>query len=183
MDENVDRSDMLRLGYNKTAPMYDLQYRDFQFPKYKAALELMPVEMSSLGKVLDHGCGTGLFYHYLQKKQSMPGELVGLDFSEGMLEMARARGMNCVTGVIEDLPFGDSEFDALFSFTVLQVIAQDEKRIIEEMVRVVTDGGFVVLSVLISSREQQLGNMLTSAGLSIITEEYAGQDRIYFCEK
>ena len=39
--------------------------------------------------VLDLGCGTGIFTFLLE--QFAPAELVGLDLSEGMLEIARKR--------------------------------------------------------------------------------------------
>ena len=62
-------------------------------------------------RTLDVGCGTGFLTQHLR------GEVVGLDSSETMLELARER-VPSVTFVQDDalaLPFGDGTFDRVFS--------------------------------------------------------------------
>lgn len=60
-------------------------------------------------KVLDVGCGTGVYYQLLSKRV---GQLVGLDISKNMLssgeKQADSSGLNKVTFVLgdaEDMPF------------------------------------------------------------------------------
>ena len=67
---------------------------------------------------------------------------VGLDLSTGMLQKARARGLNVVHGSVTDLPFPDGEFDLACSFKVLAHVEQIE-RAMSEMARVVKPGGYV----------------------------------------
>src|SRR3990170_3913892 len=65
----------------------------------------------SPARTLDIGCGTGFLTQHLR------GEVVGLDSSETMLELARER-VPSVTFVQDDalaLPFGDGTFDRVFS--------------------------------------------------------------------
>ncbi len=181
--DNVDRGEALKKGYDQTAPFYDLQYKDFQIPKYQEALRLLPLPIKDMDKVLDHGCGTGLFFEYLRKQQALPHELIGLDYSPGMLENARARGMTVIEGTIESLPFEDNSFDGVFSFTVLRIIQQDEPRIIGEIARVLKKGGYCALSLLIDFRDRELAGVLASHGLNVLSFEYVGQDMMFICRK
>lgn len=66
-------------------------------------------------KVLDCATGTGDIAFMLEKKVS---SVSGLDFSEKMIDEAKARAqkssskVNFLVGDIQNLPFGDKEFDA-----------------------------------------------------------------------
>jgi ubiquinone/menaquinone biosynthesis C-methylase UbiE len=62
-------------------------------------------------RTLDVACGTGFLTQHLQ------GEVVGLDASEGMIEIARARmpGSEFVVGDALSLPFADGSFDRVFT--------------------------------------------------------------------
>ena len=65
------------------------------------------------GKLLDLGCGTGLFMRrYLREG----GDAVGVDISIGMLKRAKSRNFSDVSlGNAEVLPFRDGSFDAVSS--------------------------------------------------------------------
>ena len=62
-------------------------------------------------RTLDVACGTGFLTCHLR------GEVVGLDASEGMLEIARSRmpGATFVVGDGLSLPFADGAFDRVFT--------------------------------------------------------------------
>jgi ubiquinone/menaquinone biosynthesis C-methylase UbiE len=103
-------------------------------------LEIACVRPYALGKrVLEAGCGTGMI---LKELHGMARFAVGLDLSTGMLQKARARGLNVVHGSVTDLPFVDDEFDLACSFKVLAHVEQIE-RALGEMARVVRPGGIV----------------------------------------
>ena len=62
-------------------------------------------------KVLEIGCGSGNQLLYLSK---LGLDIYGIDASPYMISLARERlGNRCTlkTGMAEDLPFGDNEFD------------------------------------------------------------------------
>ena len=66
--------------------------------------------------VLEVGCGTGLI---LQRVAPHTRSARGVDLSPGMLEGARARGLDVQEGSATALPFADASFDLAYSFKVL----------------------------------------------------------------
>lgn len=75
-------------------------------------------------RTLDVACGTGFLTQHLR------GEIVGLDQSDTMLEIARERLPHAefVQADALDLPFGDGAFDRLFSSYFYCHLEQDDRR-------------------------------------------------------
>lgn len=92
------------------------------------------------GDILEVGCGTGLL---LGRIQDFARTARGVDLSPGMLERARARGLDVVEGSATSLPFPDESFDVACSFKVLAHV-RDIGRALAEMARVVRPGGHVI---------------------------------------
>src|SRR5262249_5920067 len=67
----------------------------------------------------------------------------GVDLSPGMLDRARARGLDALEASATHLPFPDRSFDVACSFKVLAHV-HDIRRALAEMARVVRPGGHVV---------------------------------------
>ena len=97
-------------------------------------------------RVLDAGCGTGRYFSRLLAGRS---RVVGVDFSVGMLEVARRRDP-AVPLVAADLqwtwPFCDGAFDAVLCALVGEHL-DDLGPFCGEMARVLTAGGRAVFSV------------------------------------
>ena len=96
-------------------------------------------------KILDVGIGTGYFAaDYLQFTR----DITGIDISEKMLNIARARGLtNVFTGDAASLDFPEETFDLVISITAIEFLKEPEKAI-SEMVRVCRKGGRVVIGTL-----------------------------------
>lgn len=90
--------------------------------------------------VLEVGCGTGLV---LQRLKKFARRAHGVDLSPGMLEKAKARGLDVTLASATSLPFPDHEFDVTCSFKVLAHVAEIEKAL-AEMARVTRPGGMVL---------------------------------------
>ncbi len=112
---------------------------------YHAFLDRMEIATAAphiQGKeILEAGCGTGLVLEGLARLAS---RAVGVDISAGMLDKARARGLDVVKGSVTDLPFEDASFDAVVSFKVLAHVP-DLRRALAECARVTRPGGVLVL--------------------------------------
>jgi demethylmenaquinone methyltransferase/2-methoxy-6-polyprenyl-1,4-benzoquinol methylase len=110
-------------------------------------------EVSPGGRVLDVATGTGDLALELAGRVAPGGQVIAVDFSERMLELARekatAAGREGVqlefrTGNALALPFGDREFDAVtVGFGVRNFADLDQG--LREMTRVVRPGGRVVI--------------------------------------
>jgi demethylmenaquinone methyltransferase / 2-methoxy-6-polyprenyl-1,4-benzoquinol methylase len=105
----------------------------------------------SLGqRALDVCCGTGDLALELKRRVGRQGSVVGLDFSEPMLELARRKSSRLGLEVAYEhgnaleLPYGDASFDAAtVGFGVRNLI--DLRRGVAEIARVVRPGGHVVV--------------------------------------
>jgi demethylmenaquinone methyltransferase/2-methoxy-6-polyprenyl-1,4-benzoquinol methylase len=108
-------------------------------------------------RVLDICCGTGDLTLHLAKLAEPGCEVVGLDFAEPMLEVARAKAaksglsqrVTFVHGDAASLMFPDGHFDAVgISFALRNITFQNplRTRYLAEIARVVKPGGkFVVV--------------------------------------
>ena len=98
------------------------------------------------GRVLDVGCGTGALAARLA---GIGYEVVGLDPSQGMLDVMRKRApeVEAVRGSATEMPFGDGEFDLSLSVATMHHIAEPDavRRALGEMVRVVKPAGRILV--------------------------------------
>lgn len=107
-------------------------------------------------RILDVAAGTGAWTYAMAKRIGPQGKVVGLDFTEAMLEVAIERLETCeqrdriqfVHGNAMDLPFEDNQFDIVTIGFALRNVPSVE-RCLEEMLRVVKPGG-VVMSLELS---------------------------------
>jgi ubiquinone/menaquinone biosynthesis C-methylase UbiE len=90
--------------------------------------------------VLEVGCGTGLV---LTRIRDFARIAKGVDLSPGMLEKAKARGLDVQLGSATELPFEPNQFDVTCSFKVLAHVPEIEKAL-AEMARVTRPGGVVL---------------------------------------
>jgi demethylmenaquinone methyltransferase/2-methoxy-6-polyprenyl-1,4-benzoquinol methylase len=94
---------------------------------------------------LDIACGTGQLTLELRDRVGPGGRVVGLDFSERMLAVARAHpSLEWVHGDATNLPFADSSFDAATTAFGLRNLSQPAVGL-SEMRRVVRPGGRMVV--------------------------------------
>lgn len=104
-------------------------------------LELGFVERFGRGRdVLEVGCGTGLL---LRRMAGFARSARGVNLSPGMLERARARGLDVTEASATRLPFADASFDVVCSFKVLAHV-RDIHGALAEMARVTRPGGHVL---------------------------------------
>ena len=99
-------------------------------------------------RVLDVACGTGQLTRAAGAQVVPGGEAIGVDFSPRMVELAATRDSHgAVRHVVGDalaLPFPDASFDAALVGFGLRNMA-DYRAALAEMVRVVREGGRVVV--------------------------------------
>ncbi len=132
--------DAVRSMFDRIAPVYDAMNRvmtvglDRRWRRLSVELVVQPGD-----RVLDACCGTG---DLALEAERQGGRVVGLDFSERMLERARrkSRSIEWVQGDLLVLPFADGSFDAAtVGFGVRNVA--DLELGLRELRRVLRPGG------------------------------------------
>jgi demethylmenaquinone methyltransferase/2-methoxy-6-polyprenyl-1,4-benzoquinol methylase len=141
----------IRRMFDRLAPRYDLFNRLTSFGMdsrwRRHALEPLCPGM----RVLDLGCGTGDLAIEAARRLGGRGEVVALDFSAGMLELARRRyartGMNGNGRVrfelrrAEEVPFEEARYDLVLSGFVLRNLYENIDAILAGVFRSLKPGG------------------------------------------
>ena len=137
--------------FDRISGVYDgmnLAISGFQEPRWRRRL----VAATGIGpgaRVLDVACGTGKVTTDLYEAAQPGGEALGIDFSAGMIENARANrpadleGLNFEQGDALDLPVETDAFDAATIAYGMRNLA-DYRQGFAEMARAVRPGGTVV---------------------------------------
>jgi ubiquinone/menaquinone biosynthesis C-methylase UbiE len=109
----------------------------------KALLKRMLNNFPAAHSILEVGCGTGHFTHWLNKQGL---RTIGLDLSWPMLEEAkRLKNLACLQGDAHMLPFLPASFDLVALITTLEFLP-DPVQALAEAVRVAGQG--LILGVL-----------------------------------
>jgi len=104
-------------------------------------LAFAAVEEVSPRRVLEVGCGPGELAERVQAE--LAADVVAIDISPRMVELARARGVDARLGDAQDLPFGEGEFDCAVAAWMLYHVP-DVPRALAELARVLEPGGRLV---------------------------------------
>lgn len=148
MEPESTKAQAARAHYDRWAAAYG-RSRLLPSLQRKALAELRPGEGD---RVLDVACGAGGLVIEVAPRVE---RAVGVDLSDGMLDIARARlgavagggrlgNVEFLRGPSDALPFDDGGFTALVCTTALHHFP-DPQRSIEEMARVLAPGGRVVI--------------------------------------
>lgn len=136
--------------WNLYSRVYDsvytlMPYRQLLWDTYQA-LELEPGM-----RVLDAGCGTGNFEHFIHQKRPPAVTIEGVDFSPKMLQRARSKCRSlsnvsfCQGDLTAPLPYPDASFDRILSINVLYALP-DPDFTFGELLRVLKPDGVIVVT-------------------------------------
>jgi SAM-dependent methyltransferase len=93
------------------------------------------------GRVLENGCGVGMF---AEKLAEHGGTVIGLEYDFERAAEAHTRAPQIINAAGEYLPFPKASFDLILSHEVIEHV-QDDRAAIREMVRALRPGGRIVL--------------------------------------
>lgn len=149
----------VRQHYDDVAGMYDDRYDRARGKRYYAHIsDRVREDIPRKGRILDLGCGTGLF---LRDYEDEGGEGIGIDLSREMVRRARCRcgRSGFVVGNAEVLPFRDGVFDAVCSLMAFSYVP-NPAFFLSEAFRVLAPGGKLSICTL--------GRNLLTSGLPAI---------------
>ena len=117
-------------------------------------------------KVLDLGCGNGLFFQFLKDI-----DYIGVDFSEKLIKIARKKYPKIKFQVADalNLPFPNNYFDKIYSIAVLHHIPSEQFRMqfFKEARRVLKPNGFFILTVWKTESKKNLNLFLRRTALRL----------------
>jgi SAM-dependent methyltransferase len=99
-------------------------------------------QLSNCNRILDVGCGVGLFMHYA------PDRISGVDINPHNVDFCLLKGLKAHVGNALNLDFPDNSFDGVFSSHVMHVFnAEDAMKFVKELCRVCSPGGKILISL------------------------------------
>lgn len=149
-----EKAEKVRRMFGAIAPAYDLNNRIHSFFRDQAwrRVAVRMAEVKPTDEVLDVACGTGDLTRAFADAKAR--RVVGLDFTEPMLEIARSRRLGpknssqrtieYVQGDALDLPYVDASFDILSIAFGIRNVA-DSEGALREFRRVLRPGGRLII--------------------------------------
>ena len=156
--ENQNKKKEIITKYNSTSDYYERRYKEIQYQKYEIILDNYDLRDKY---ILDAGCGTGLLYDFITNsmEQIKTGyfSYTAIDISINMLEIFKSKNfnrdkkirkqINLILSDVENLPFRDNIFNAIFSLTTIQNLPHIDG--VKETFRIVKDDADIRFSILI----------------------------------
>lgn len=141
------------LIFNAIAGRYDIVNTLASFGRhiYWRRFAVAKTGLKKGGAALDVCCGTGMITIDLARIAGPEGKVIGLDFSEKMLDMAERnlkrsrlkKQVQLIQGNAMNLPFADNVFDCAVTGYGLRNVP-DLRKVLLEMKRVIKPGGRIV---------------------------------------
>jgi ubiquinone/menaquinone biosynthesis C-methylase UbiE len=131
---------------------YDKGARSYMMPEYRYFVRKVLGRGVRRGRVLDIGTGSGRLAIELARARGCRFEIVALDISPDMLDMARENArrygvedrIEFVRASADSLPFEDRSFDLVISYASLHHWLHPET-VFNEIARVTQKGGHVIV--------------------------------------
>lgn len=136
-----------RITFDKQAETYDTD-AGFRHARRMYSVLLNKLSNIPYHSALDIGCGTGEMLRLILEQDGSK-QLTGLDLSERMLDIAKAKltppgGVVLVQGDSEHLPFQDNSFDLVYCNSSFHHYPAPD-RVLAEIRRVLKSGGTFVM--------------------------------------
>ncbi|OMJ87339.1 hypothetical protein SteCoe_10934 [Stentor coeruleus] len=140
------RIDQLKAFWDNFSQVYYETMESITSQIFNGILPLIRIENAK--NILEVACGPGNGVEIMCSKKPENAKITACDFSDGMLEIARNRGLRDSEFFLannEELPFDDCAFDRYVANMSLHIVDHPDK-MIKEAFRVLQKGGIAVFS-------------------------------------
>lgn len=149
-------SHLIQETYNRWSSVYDIFFKSWLEFGRRDAIEMLDLFPGQ--RVLEIGVGTGLSFEYYP----LGLEVVGFDYSDGMLRQSCEKVKSCPQAEFEllqmdaqNMAFPDKKFDRILACYVMTVVPDPQKAILE-ILRVAKPGAKVVFINHLRSKNKVL---------------------------
>jgi len=133
----------IKASFGRAADDYDANAH-LQRVVRQHCLQLVKPLLPKMSRVLDAGCGTGALF---TEAAGLGWRMFGFDLSGGMCTHAARKNHPVINADAAQMPIASESIDGIISSLMLQW-ANDPEAVLAEMQRVLTPGGYVMLSTL-----------------------------------
>jgi SAM-dependent methyltransferase len=127
------------------------------------------------GRVLEVGCGWGELAEWIARETG--ADVVAVDLSPRMVELARERGVDARLADVEELPFADETFDVVVAAWMLYHVP-DLERGLAEIARVLRPGGTLVAATNSRLHLQELRDLVGSGPSTLKFSREDGEEHL-----
>jgi SAM-dependent methyltransferase len=166
----------VRATYDRVASTYDEQLSDELSAKpLDRALLSAFVELVGEGTIADVGCGPGHVTRHLAERHP---DVIGIDLSPGMIDLARAHapGLTFTVGSMLELPAADDDWaGAIALYSIIHLTSQERATACRELARTLHPGGWLMVAFHVDSPEFVAGatnHLTTWFGESVDLDAY-----------
>ena len=121
--------------------------------------------------VLEVGCGTGVFADRMMRENPRAA-VVATDRSARLVELTAARGVRALPADVQQLPFGDAQFDVVVALWMLYHVP-DLHRGLAEVRRVLRPGG---LFVAVTNGDAHTARLRVDAGGAPLVTQFSSEN-------
>ena len=115
----MDIKNNLRQQYNTVSKVFSNSQINYNKKSNERYFDFFKNLNINHKKILDLGCGDGTeMIHFLKKG----GDVVGIDESDDLVNIAKAKNIDALVGDFENLPFDDCSFDMVVSKYAIQTL-------------------------------------------------------------
>jgi ubiquinone/menaquinone biosynthesis C-methylase UbiE len=157
---NAERRPDVRAAYDAVARDYDARFaRELDAKPLDRALLTAFVELAGAGVIADVGCGPGHIARFLAAHGA---DVLGVDVSPAMIDIARARAPELAFGVgsMLALPATDGEWTAAVAlYSIIHLTEGERARAFRELARAIRPGGLLLVAFHVDSAEFSAGEV------------------------
>jgi len=178
----IDDPELVRREYETERPLAvrNRVFREFVRGTDPESVVVAAVAEATPGRVLEVGCGTGELAARVSAELGC--EVVAIDLSPRMVQLARERGVDARIGDVQELAFADGEFDVVIAAWMLYHVP-DLDRGLSEIRRVLRPVGRLVAATYGEGNLRELWELLGDTNTrphSFTTERAARRLEPYF---
>ncbi|ADQ14168.1 methyltransferase domain-containing protein [Halanaerobium hydrogeniformans] len=137
--KKLNRLELNQEKFNQGAEDFEIWFKNNE-NLFLTELNALAKMITKPEKCLSVGIGNGLFAEKLDIKK-------GVEPSQAMADLARARGIEVKAGKAEALPFADRSIEQILLGTILAYV-EDKQKAVSEAYRVLKKGGEIIVSIL-----------------------------------